>query len=98
MEQISSITLALAGGLCLLAAVTSAHVDAFGFKFAFTRVWERWAVGLLGLLFIAGAWLYYEHVTKTPDCYVSGTATSSGSNSPASVSGCVANPEGGSKQ
>jgi hypothetical protein len=98
MEEVSTVTLFSAGGICLLAAVTAAQVDSFGLKFHLQIVWRRWAVAALGLLFIGAAVWFQEKATKTPDCYVSGTATTGGDNSPASVSGCRAEPGGGSKQ
>lgn len=97
MDQVSAITLCCIGGLCFLAAVTNAHFDQFGIKFQLRSIAQRLAVGIIGLLFIAAAWKFHELEASSSACNVSGTATSNGDNSPATVAGCGTNPEGPTK-
>lgn len=96
MSRVSAISVIFAGALFVVAAITGANFNNFGVKFVLNKVWQRCAVGVLGAGLIATGWALHERTISTQNCTVSGTATTTGPNSPATISGCAAIPAGNS--
>jgi hypothetical protein len=92
--------LACLGFLCILVAITNGEFNRDGVKFAGLTIVQRWMVGILGLLLTVPFWVNLRlqpekkpqqsnQPAPTCDATVTGSASTTGANSPATVAGCT---------
>jgi hypothetical protein len=97
--------LAFVGVLCVLVSLANGEFNRYGVKFGGLKTAERWMVGIFGLLLIVPSfWVNLRSQPKkrlqesnqpapapVPSCdaTVTGSASTTGANSPATVAGCT---------